>query len=62
VGLVVVVVLETSLPVCAYVLAEANISHSGAMASIRVTILKEAVCSLLVGTDFMVPLADFLHL
>jgi hypothetical protein len=47
---VVAVAFETLSDVCAYaeVLAAARISHSGAMASIKLTILKEAVCFLLV--------------
>jgi hypothetical protein len=48
--LVVVVELETSWLVCADVRAA---SISGAMASIKVTILKGAVCSLLGRRDFM---------
>src|SRR5580704_3853241 len=42
----VVVEPETSLLVCADVLAGANISHSGTIASSKLTILKEAVCFL----------------
>jgi hypothetical protein len=43
-----VLVAAAVLDICAYaeVLAAASISHSGAMASIQPTILKEAVCSL----------------
>jgi len=59
--LVVALAFETLPDVCAYAdeLAVASISHSGAIASIKPAILKEAVCFLLVTQMLVTQIGNF---